>query len=172
MHLEALRHHRADLFLQFATWEAKAVCKVHDRMFVVQNGKPRFVKFRQKFSRRSKAAGRNRRAVLCPGDHARRPQGHQRRGRGREARSSQRETRPEVSARSQAHRPQGREASGRRHGAAGRDEARARDRPAGCARRSDARRARQGDRLAAAHDPRRPDRPAQARLPDRKGPRR
>ena len=40
MHLEALRHHRADLFLQFATWEAKAVCKIHDRMFVVQNGKP------------------------------------------------------------------------------------------------------------------------------------
>ena len=23
VHLEALRHHRADLFLQFATWEAK-----------------------------------------------------------------------------------------------------------------------------------------------------
>ena len=64
MHLEALRHHRPDLFLQFATWEAKAVCKVHDRMFVVQNGKPRFVKFRQKFSRRSKAAGRNRRTAL------------------------------------------------------------------------------------------------------------
>ena len=25
---------------KFATWEAKAVCKIHDRMFVVQNGKP------------------------------------------------------------------------------------------------------------------------------------
>jgi hypothetical protein len=40
VYLEALRHHRADLFLQFATWETKAVCKIHDRMFVVQNGKP------------------------------------------------------------------------------------------------------------------------------------
>ena len=37
---ETLRYHRADLYLQFATWEAKAVCKIHDRMFVVQNGKP------------------------------------------------------------------------------------------------------------------------------------
>jgi hypothetical protein len=36
---KALRHHPADLFLQFAKWEAKAVRKIHDRMFVVQNGK-------------------------------------------------------------------------------------------------------------------------------------